>query len=126
MGVAGCSLSSRPDIRAHGLCTVLGDRVHYDGRSVSFRARLESDGIERAVLVDPACPKQGIVPDKFSVGEGDLVDEALASGLPGTVDKVVEATWTGVVHVEGRMVTLDVTDISQVQWHRLPEASPRR
>jgi len=69
-----------------------------DGKQVRIRAEIQSDGLENSALVEPKC-SQGIEPWTAEGVEQNpdmmALDAALAKGHPGTRDKRVVATFTG-------------------------------
>lgn len=102
---------------AHGqwrLCDIVSHPEAAEGRAVTFRAMVSSDGLEYTVLLDEACLKQGIVPSGFSAGAGAEVSSAVDAFPPGTRGKHIDALWTGVIQRKGRMIELRVTDIRDV------------
>jgi hypothetical protein len=102
---------------AHGqwrLCDIVSHPEATEGQTVTFRAVVRSDGLEHSVLLDEACPKQGIVPSSFRAGAGAEVSGAVDAFPPGTRGKHIDALWTGVIQREGRMIELHVTDIRDV------------
>jgi hypothetical protein len=78
------------------LCTIVDNPSKFAGLLVTLVSQYESDGIERAVLVDSSCAGRGIAitaPARFA-GK-DQLEDALHVGLPGTMDKVISGTFTG-------------------------------
>lgn len=113
--IIGCVLScvvlvpprhglAQSDSLRTSFCEVRQHPERFIGKRVSFHARVLSDGIERTVLVNEVenvC-QGGIVPitDAASaaskVADEKLVD-ALSTGGPGTLDKEITATFTGLL-----------------------------
>lgn len=85
------------------VCEITEHPDGFLGRRVSFDAIVESDGIERTVLVDTRdqCPG-GIVPlsdskSRRSIAAMGVVGQALSQGNPGTLDKKITAHFLGVL-----------------------------
>jgi hypothetical protein len=106
--VAMCVIASQcatsPDGGGHAnfvdtsVCRIVANPQNFDGKVVRFTADFESDGIERSVLVDPACSNQGIAPYEDSTlpsSERAEFDRAIYSGRPGTLDKQISAVFFG-------------------------------
>ncbi len=77
------------------VCAISKNPAQYDGRAVSVYGDFESDGIERVILSDRSCNKAlalQLVPTPKGY---DNLTKALQGGLPGTLDKVVKARFTG-------------------------------
>jgi hypothetical protein len=93
--IVSCRHSSRmsSDITAPAvtICDIVSAPEAYDGRRVAFDARILSDGMEHTVLLDDACPKNGIVPivSAENESEADMVAlrNAIHSGRPGTIEQ---------------------------------------
>lgn len=68
MCVIASQCATSPDGGGHAnfvdtsVCRIVANPQNFDGKVVRFTADFESDGIERSVLVDPACSNQGIAP----------------------------------------------------------------
>jgi hypothetical protein len=79
------------------LCSIIDNPRKYEGRLVRFTAHYESDGFEHSILVDETKCKWGIAPQfpEHLRGEEEL-EKAIFVDHPGTSDKVISATWTGV------------------------------
>ncbi len=79
------------------LCAIIANPKHFDHKLVRFSAHYESDGMEHSALVDEAHCKWGIAPHfPEQLKGGDQLDRALWMDHPGTDDKIISATWTGV------------------------------
>jgi hypothetical protein len=84
------------------ICEIARRPEAFLGRKISFDAIVESDGIERTVLIDDrdqSC-KRGIVPlaeskNRQSVAAWKTLQDALASGNPGTLDKRITGHFAG-------------------------------
>jgi hypothetical protein len=101
-------------------CSVTRNYREYVNRPITFVARVESDGIHGIVLVDPSC-KDGMRVDVATAHPRlDLLDQALMTGNPGTLDKVVTAIWTGTIDRSGRLVVEAVDDVSVFAIDRQP------
>jgi hypothetical protein len=79
------------------LCAIIANPKHFDHKLVRFSAHYESDGMEHSLLEDQAKCKWGIDPHfpEHLKGEEHL-DRAVWIDHPGTRDKIIFATWTGV------------------------------
>jgi hypothetical protein len=81
------------------VCQLSANPSAYNGKGVTTRAEFESDGIERSLLVDEKCPSGAILPYESDGALGvESLDEAIATGNPGTLDKKIVATFTGHFH----------------------------
>jgi hypothetical protein len=128
-------VSDRPTEIA--LCRLLSEPDRYRDRLVRFQARYESGGFENTTLVDPTCVYLGGVMPSDGVHDvviGKPLAEALRHGLVGTLDKDIEATWTGVFHWDPRNTPgtgkvprwLEVTQIDGLISRPKPFPSPPR
>jgi hypothetical protein len=81
------------------LCAVAATPEKFNNQLVTISAHYESDGMEREGLSDPSCREAGtelrILPNTRGAKKLRL---ALRGGYPGTLDKTVEGTFTGVFH----------------------------
>ena len=101
----GCEAGARTDsyvspVIDTTLCEMLACPETFDRRTVRFKAHFESDGIENVGLVDPACRHQGGAEPRetlvLSSGDRAAFNRAIYSGTQGTIDREIEATFTGV------------------------------
>jgi hypothetical protein len=78
------------------VCSISADPGQFNGKTVSISGLLESDGIERTVLIDSTCKKLGIAISSSGhfKGEAKLLN-ALRTGHPGTLDKEITGTFVG-------------------------------
>jgi len=80
------------------VCEVVKDPLRFVGKKVRFSAKFESDGIERSVLVSRYCPR-GIVPlvpdEVENHPDIEALDRALDQGMRSTIDKHIDAIFTG-------------------------------
>jgi hypothetical protein len=91
----GSAASGQPVLNTT-VCKISENPKSFDMRLVRVSGSLESDGIERTVLVDEGCPKDGLAvstPNHFQ-GE-DRLARAFGSGSPGTLDKEIHGTLVG-------------------------------
>ena len=77
------------------VCDLLLSPKQYAHRDVTLKARLESDGIERFVLVDPKCDYKRVKLVFSGTPEDDKVMSTIFKGRPGTFDKVICVTLVG-------------------------------
>jgi hypothetical protein len=88
--------SSSPSADDVDFCRLVQDPAAFDGRNVTFTARVESDGVHGMILVDPHC-KLAMDIDITNTGDAiDRLDDVVMSGSPGTLDKTVTARWAGI------------------------------
>lgn len=79
------------------ICVLAADPQRFNNVLVTVTAQYESDGIEREGLRDPRCEESGLkllVP-QHAKGAAKL-RAALRGGYPGTLDKTIIGTFTGV------------------------------
>lgn len=100
------------------LCNIIRQASRFSGKRVRFHATVMTDGYEHTVLVDRAC-KQGIIPripDEFA-SKDDIraFESALDGGTPGTSDKTVTATFTGLFGVQSRKRVLEVEEVRDLK-----------
>jgi len=102
LSVLGCATnraSGRDEATKTTICSIVSAPERFDNRLVSINAFFESDGIEHTVLIDRACPDQGIAPfvptERDNNADIRKLDEALAVGRPGTLDKEISGTFIG-------------------------------
>jgi hypothetical protein len=137
-----------PDPIDTTISEILARSESFSGKRVRIRARFESDGLERSVLVEPQCAilhdtkrrppidpqcKLGIAPyDADGVEDHPDIkafDRALDRGGQGTLDKRIVATFTGrficrptCSAIGGRILEIDtVSDLDASEIHDPPE-----
>ena len=79
------------------VCEISDHPLRFAGKRVTISAQLNSDGIERVTLTDKSCEDAGLAvltPEHFA-GEEAFI-KALQTGHPGTLDKTIRGTFTGV------------------------------
>ena len=80
------------------LCEVVAHPEKFANKRVTFKASFESDGLDHSILNHSGC-KLGIVPYPAADGKSrpdvEAFDKAIEEGAPGTTDKTVAATFTG-------------------------------
>jgi hypothetical protein len=80
-------------------CDVARNPERHNNEEITVIAQYESDGVEREGLSDPACKELGFALEMLRDTKGkDQLRATLHSGYPGTLDKVVTGTFTGVFH----------------------------
>jgi hypothetical protein len=86
-------------VRNVSLCDVARNTERYDNQEITVTAQYESDGVEREILSDAACKESGFALEilRDTKGKNEL-RVALHGGYPGTLDKTVVGTFTGVFH----------------------------
>ena len=88
------------------VCEITRHLGDFDGKNVVFHARVESDGIERTVLMDDKaeCPR-GLIPaavtgNKKSERAEKAMTKLVYRGHPGTLDKEIEGDFVGLISLE--------------------------
>lgn len=106
-----------PRVPEHtSLCAILRSRELYDGRRVSFRSHVESDGMHGAYLAEPECNK-GITFEREGEADWTELNRVMDTiGTVGTAGKSVEASWVGVIHVKGPVVSFSADGISDITY----------
>lgn len=100
------------------LCNITRQLSRFSGKRVRFHATVISDGLEHTVLVDRGC-KLGIIPripDQFA-NKDDIraFERSLDNGAPGTFDKTVTATFTGLFSLQSRKRVLEVEEVHDLK-----------
>jgi hypothetical protein len=96
------AVQSRPQALPVTVCEVTQSPDRFVGKRISFHARVESDGIERTVLVDDmATCALGITPiqgaeNRASRKASNALSKAIFQGHPGTIDKRISGQFVGV------------------------------
>ncbi len=119
-----CSMLIASEASGHGLspesesvCAIVHDPTRYDGHNVSVYGDFESDGIERVILSDRSCGKALTLQWEANPKGYDALRDALQGGMPGTLDKVIKARFTGVFRWQPDKTygfVLSVEEISEV------------
>jgi hypothetical protein len=124
-------------VSATTVCEITQHPERFIGQRVSLDASVESDGIERSVLVDDRDKKckRGLVPttdpnSKKSEAANELLIQAIFNGHPGTIDKKITGHFVGVVSMRKpedfmmapgtQVIVLTVESIKNLQVHQLP------
>ena len=118
------------------ICEVAMHPDDFLRRTISFDEIVESDGIERTVLIDEqdqSCDR-GIVPlgdskNRQSIAAWKTLRDALATGNPGTLDKRISGRFTGVLslgkpedfgHSKGtEVLTLTIESIQNLRVEKM-------
>lgn len=101
LAIGGCE-RREPAVVDTSLCAIVSAPASFDGRTVRIRSRLESDATHSTVLSDAACRGIGIgvtsADDEENPRLRELTDaiSARKGGRPGTLDKEITGTFTGV------------------------------
>lgn len=97
--VCGCDSTIRAPAHAQ-FCDLVSRPDAYKGASVAFHAHIDSNGMDRSELSDPGCPGYGLLFDVSRAGGtfSQVSRVIMGQGRPGTVDKLVEADFAGVLH----------------------------
>ena len=99
--LAAPSASPQEMVNKVSLCVLANSPNIYNGKEVTVRAQYESDGVEREGLSDLKCKDTGIALMMLRNTKGVKgLRAALHGGHPGTLDKTVTGTFTGVFHWE--------------------------
>lgn len=107
------------------LCDIVRTPEKYDGRRISFRSHVESDGMHGAYLAEPGCDK-GIAFERDGRADWTELNRIMDTvGTVGTARKSVEASWIGVVHVKGPVISFSADSISNVTY-KLSDGLRRR
>lgn len=106
------------------LCTVVKNMEQYNGKLISIPVQYNSDGFENEGLTDPACKDTKLGIYMFGVKGVERLLDVVNNGVPGTLDKLVTATFIGVFHYdprEGPHGMLIVQGIQNVTVKPIPE-----
>src|SRR6185437_158873 len=100
------------------LCEVQLDRDGYDGKSIVFRARISSDGIENTSIWDPECRNFSLSVDHNdgSADWSDINKIIYSVGDVGTSDKIISADISGVFHKMPRNGKISVMSITKIRY----------
>jgi hypothetical protein len=117
----GCH-DSRQRVLTTTVCTILKSPTLFENRAVLVRAFVESDGIHYTRLVDAGCPEQLIFVTWGGAGNNQrlaaLIQMIFARAAhPGTLDKVIEGTFTGIVRLHRGtppLIAIDLTDVTGI------------
>lgn len=115
VAVANIGLASQETMVA-SLCDIVHSPEKYDGRRISFRSHVESDGMHGAYLAEPECNK-GITFEKGGRADWTELNRVMDTiGTVGTARKSVEASWVGVIHVKGPVISFSADRISNITY----------
>jgi hypothetical protein len=91
--------SAQAGLNKVSFCDVARNPERYNNQEITVTAQYDSDGMEREGLSDPACKESGFSLEMLRETKGkDQLRIALHGGYPGTLDKTVSGTFTGVFH----------------------------
>jgi hypothetical protein len=77
-------------------CEIAKNPAKFNGKEVRFDAQYEGPWVDSSALVDMNCSDVAIAPDVPHSAKGaDALRDAYKSGNLGTLDKEIDATWTG-------------------------------
>jgi hypothetical protein len=95
---AACSVAHEPPTEI-SLCRVLAEPSTYDGKLVTLRASVESDGRHLTLLTDATCSGSGVglvLNDEVVNGEAAVaITKAVAQQRFGAPSKQITGTFTG-------------------------------
>ena len=107
-------------VRRVSICELVNRPKKYANSLVKIRARVVGDGFEHTVLIDDACPKEGVipfVPNDWNSAAGFELDRILREDPRGTLNKRVFGTFTGVYLWQSSDIgprVLSIHEISEV------------
>jgi hypothetical protein len=131
ISVAVPNVSAQAVMNKVSFCDVARNPDRYNNREITVTAQYVSDGVEREGLSDPACPESGFALEMLRDTKGkDQLRAALHGGYPGTLDKTVSGTFTGIFHwvPEGhppRVLTLRSMEGFSVHQKPSPTKAPQ-
>lgn len=97
--VAVPNVPAQAAVNKVSFCDVARNPERYNNQEITVTAQYMSDGVEREGLSDPACNESGFALEMLRDTKGkDQLRAALHGGYPGTLDKTVSGTFTGVFH----------------------------
>jgi hypothetical protein len=95
-------------------CDLVKEPKVFNGRHVTFTARVESDGMHGILLEDPRCTGAVTVDVSHAGDAFARLQDKLFEGQPGTLDKVVQARWGGLIERTKGHARLIVESIDQI------------
>lgn len=106
-------------------CDLVDHAGVYKGMQVAFHAQVTSNGMDRSALTGSACSGYGVA---FDVTQAQRSFEAASKvimgiGRPGTLDKIVEADFTGVLHLKDGKPIIYLTNVRNVSYRVTDRAS---
>jgi hypothetical protein len=106
-------------------CDLVGHPAAFQGVPVAFHAQIVSNGMDRSALVAAGCPGHGV---GFDVTEADgtfaeAAEIIMGVGLPGTVDKVVEGDFIGILRISKARPVIHLTDVRNIAYRMDEDAS---
>lgn len=128
--IAACGgVSAQSNGLIVSLCALAAAPEKFNDQLVTISAQYESDGTEREGLSDPSCREAGTELRMLRSTRGTKkLRLALRGGYPGTLDKTVKGTFTGVFHWNPENHpprSLDVQGIENVRVERAhPSSAP--
>lgn len=121
---AACSVAHEAPAEI-SLCRVLAEPSLYDGKLVTLRASVESDGRHLTLLTDATCSGSGVglvVNDEIANGEAAVaITKAIAEQRFGTPSKQITGTFTGIFRLHAGevpsrvLLTRAITDVQIVE-----------
>lgn len=98
------------------LCEVAKNPRKFDGKEVTFTAQYHGPGEDSSALVDMNFSDVAISPNVPSSAIGaDALRSAYMTGHFGTIDKDIDATWTGVFHWRPRRLSSRVLIVREIR-----------
>jgi hypothetical protein len=124
---AACSVAHEAPTEI-SLCRVLAEPPAYDGKLITMRASVESDGQHLTLLTDATCSGSGIglvVENEIANGEAaSAISKALAEQRFGAPSKQISGTFTGIFRLHAGevpsrvLLTRVITDVQIVESGR--------
>lgn len=124
---AACSVAHEAPAEI-SLCRVVAEPSAYDGKLITMRASVESDGQHLTLLTDATCSGSGIglvVENEIANGEAaSAISKAIAEQRFGAPRKQISGTFTGIFHLHAGevpsrvLLTRAIADVEVVETGR--------
>lgn len=123
--LSGCTkLEMPPTGTAMSLCDVVRHPKTYEGKEITLRSLVESDGLHGMLLADSRCKGKFIGFADDDTVDWSAMDRVMSAGSPGTTGKIVEATITGVVRFSSGRVLFSARSVGEIVSR--PSRGPRQ
>ena|ERR1035437_3394820 len=102
LSLSVCPVYASSPKRAHvpistTLCAIVQNPRLFDRKLVTFKAQYDMPGLEGSWLNDQGCSDVNIAADVLDDAKsGDVLRNAYQTGILGTSDKTITATWVGI------------------------------